>query len=637
MKNKKFNKIVSLALAMILSMSLFAALPLELSAAAAHEHTYTASEIQNGYLQVKLNSYNHVLYTMEGDPENPSDNYKRLLYDSTSKALLNINGALTVFRPEANLSNGNADSLYSYMNYGDVKIERFISFSYNTYTARYDTVEYKYVVTNLSNEYQDAGVKFIFDTMLGSNDRAPFRVAGNNITTETTYEGEDIPQVWQVFDDLNNPSIIASGTFFTSEADRPDKVQFLSWGNAYYEDVWSYTTSGANIGDSGVTITYEPDTLAPGQSRTVKTYYGISSFTPSQSDPEGELNFAAMAPREMVLNEDGTEYLGNPFTFNGWVSNRGNEVLTNVTATLTLPGELSAERTTIYLGDVYPGQEYNVPFIIEAREMSYSTTVSYNVTITSDTSEISNDYSIYLPETAEKKVNSSVSTDNIAIGDTFEMTISISDIGYVDSLAIVPVYDSYYLKLVSIEWLVDAPIQDADVERGRAISAWAEPQALSGDIAIITFTARENTYGASVSTELYAQKDGNTTLYPTPETRFEIAYCNHKHATCTPADAYYHNVYCDNCGYWDTVPHAFDNDEDTYCEDCGYSNYMAGDMNNDRWVDSADAELLLMHVFFPDLNPIQRDGDVNRDGVVNSDDAVYLQLHVYYPSEYPLY
>jgi len=636
MKNKKFNKIVSLALAMILSMSLFAALPLNLSAAAAHEHTYTASEIQNGYLQVKLSSYNHVLYTMEGDPENPSDNYKRLLYDSTSKALLNINGVLTVFRPEENLSNGNADSLYSYMNYGDVKIERFISFSYNTYTARYDTVEYKYVVTNLSNEYQDAGVKFIFDTMLGSNDRAPFRVAGNNITTETTYEGDAIPQVWQVFDDLNNPSIIASGTFFTSEADRPDKVQFLSWGNAYYEDRWSYTTSGASIGDSGVTITYEPDTLAPGQSRTVKTYYGISSFTPSQSDPEGELNFAAMAPREMVLNEDGTEYLGNPFTFNGWVSNRGNEVLTNVTATLTLPGELSAERTTIYLGDVYPGQEYNVPFIIRAREMSYSTTVNYNVTITSDTSEISNDYSIYLPETAEKKVNSSVDREDIAIGETFKVLVSVSDLT-VDSIAIVPQYDYSTLELVAIEWLVDAPIQDADVERGRAISAWAEPTALDGEIVSLKFRAINQASYASVSTQVLAQTNGSVEEHYTPTDNFEIAYCAHRNAICTAVDQYYHNVYCENCGYWDTVPHAFDNDEDTYCEDCGYSNYMAGDMNNDGWVDYMDAELLLMHVFFPDLNPIERDGDVNRDGVVNSDDAVYLQLHVYYPSEYPLY
>jgi hypothetical protein len=63
---------------------------------------------------------------------------------------------------------------------------------------------------------------------------------------------------------------------------------------------------------------------------------------------------------------------------------------------------------------------------------------------------------------------------------------------------------------------------------------------------------------------------------------------------------------------------------------------MVGDMNNDGWVDYMDAELLLMHVFFPDLNPIERDGDVNRDGTVNSDDAVYLQMHVYYPYEYPI-
>ena len=635
MKNKKFNKIVSLALAMILSMSLFAALPLELSAAAAHEHTYTASEIQNEYLEVRLDGDRHVLYTTGGDPDNANDDNKKLLYNATSKAIINIDGYTFVFSPVEDFATSEGDSLYSYMNYGDVKIERFISFSYNTYTARYDTVEYKYVVTNLSSEYKSAGARLFFDTMLGSNDGAPFRIAGHNVTYACTYEGNDIPQVWQVFDDLNNPSVIASGTFFTSEADRPDRVQFLSY-NYGSHDSWDCDANGYSIGDSAVNVYFDPDSLAPGQSRTVKTYYGISSFTPSQSDPEGELNFAAMAPREMVLNEDGTEYLGNPFTFNGWVSNRGNDVLTNVTATLTLPGELSAERTTIYLGDVYPGQEYNVPFIIEAREMSYSTTVGYNVTITSDTSEISNDYSIYLPETAEKKVYSSVDCKDIAIGDTFKVLVLVSDLT-VDSIAIVPQYDYSTLELVAIEWLVDAPIQDADVERGRAISAWAEPTALDGEIVSLKFRAINQASYASVSTQVLAQTNGSVEEHYTPTDNFEIAYCAHRNAICTAVDQYYHNVYCESCGFWDTVPHAFDNDEDTYCEDCGYSNYMAGDMNNDGWVDYMDAELLLMHVFFPDLNPIERDGDVNRDGVVNSDDAVYLQLHVYYPSEYPLY
>lgn len=638
MKTKKFNKIVSLALAMILSMSLFAALPLELSAAAAHDHTVYTTEIENDYLEVKLDGYRHVLYTTGGDPDNSSDNYKKLLYDSTSKAIINVNGYLVLFTPEANLATPDGTSLYSYQNYGEVKIERFISFSYNTYTARYDTVEYKYVVTNLSGDSVNAGVKMIFDTMLGNNDHAPFRVAGNAISTETSFEGDAIPQVWQVFDDLNNPSIVASGTFYTSEADKPDKVQFLSWGNAGTEDVWSYTPSGSSIGDSAVTITYEPDTLASGQSKTVKTYYGISSFTPSATDPEGEIGFSAIAPRELLLNEDGTEYLGNPFTFNSWVSNTGGETLTNVTATVSLPGELHTETRSVYIGDLYPGQSTNVAFIIEATEMSYSTTAYYTVSITSDTSSVDNTYSIYLPETAEKRVDSSINTEygNIAIGDSFSITVSVSDIGYVDSLAIVPCYDNYYLELVDIEWLINAPIQDSDIERGRAISAWAEPVALSGDIAVIRFIARESAYSSSVSAEIYAQTNGNTTLYPTPTTDFEIAYCAHRNATCTAVDQYYHNVYCENCGYWDTVYHAFDNEDDRYCEDCGYSNYLAGDMNDDGWVDYSDAELLLMNVFFPELNPIYRDGDVNRDGVVNSDDAVYLQMHVYYPTEYPI-
>ena len=135
MKTKKFNKIVSLALAMILSMSLFAALPLNLSAAAAHEHTQYSTEIQNEYLEVRLADERHVLYTTGGDPESSSDNNKKLLYDSTSKALLNIGGELLVFRPETNLAPPDGTSLYSYMSFGEVKIERFISFSFNTYTA----------------------------------------------------------------------------------------------------------------------------------------------------------------------------------------------------------------------------------------------------------------------------------------------------------------------------------------------------------------------------------------------------------------------------------------------------------------------------------------------------------------------
>ena len=624
---------------MILSMSLFAALPLNLSAAAASDHTYSTNTIRNEYLSVRCDGERHVLYTTGGDPDNPYDDNERLLYDATSKALININGEIYLYSPSSSsMATPDGTSIYSYGFVGDMKVERYISFSYNTYTARYDTVEYKYVVTNLSSEYVTAGVKFIFDTMLGSNDRAPFRVAGNAISTETTYEGNSIPQVWQVFDSLDNPSIVASGTFYTSEADKPDRVQFLSWGNAYNEDIWTSDTSyGESIGDSGLTVIYDPDSLAPGQSRTVKTYYGISAFTPSESDPEGEIGFSAIAPRELLLCEDGTEYLGNPFTFNAWVSNTGGETLTNVRATVTLPGELSTSNQSIYIGDLYPGQNTNVAFIISAREMSYSTTSYYTVSITSDTSSFENTYSIYLPETQAKDTDISVDIpENVAIGDTFTMTVSVADLGFVDSVAVVPMFNDYAIELVDVTWHVSAEIQDFDWQKNRGICAWASPYYLNGDIATFTFRARESSTYAYVYSEVITQTEGALTDHFTKTENFEIGYCAHRDTYTYSINEYYHYVYCNSCGYSYEEYHTFDSAEDTTCNDCGYSNVQLGDMNGDRTVDTNDAVALLMHVFFPDQNPIYQNGDVDGNGVINSDDAVYLQMHVYFPSQYPI-
>ena len=638
MKNKMTKKIVSAALALMLTISLFAALPLELSAAAAHEHIVQTSQIQNDYLSVRSDGDRHVLYTTGGDPDNSNDDYARLLYDCSSKTVINVDGVTYTFAPQdIEMATPDGDSLYSYFYInGQIKIERFISFSYNTYTARYDTVEYKYVMTNLSNEYPSVGARLFFDTMLGSNDGAPFRIAGRNVTEACTYVGDAIPQVWQVFDDLNYPSVVASGTFYSSDADKPDKVQFLSYGRGS-GDQWDCDADGYNIGDSAVNVYFDPETLAPGESKTVKTYYGISAFTPSNEDTEDGLGFAAIAPREMMLSEDGAEYLGNPFTFNGWISNNGGETLTNVKAVLSLPAELSAEETTIYFGDVYPGEEKNVSFIINAQEMSYSHTAYYTVSIYSDSATIDNEYSIFLPETTERSAEISIDkTDTVAIGDTFLMTVSVADIGYADAVAITPIYNDYALELVGIEWLVSADLQDADIDRNRTLSAWADPTALDGDLISFKFLAKEEASYAYVSAEILVQNDGYVDSYHTPEHVFSVDYCAHRHTRAEQIDEYRHAIICEDCGDYREEYHHFNDEHDIYCEICDYTDIRLGDMNGDRWVDDNDAVKLLMHVFFPAQNPIYQDGDLDRNGVVDADDAVYLQMHIYFPTEYPL-
>lgn len=65
---------------------------------------------------------------------------------------------------------------------------------------------------------------------------------------------------------------------------------------------------------------------------------------------------------------------------------------------------------------------------------------------------------------------------------------------------------------------------------------------------------------------------------------------------------------------------------------------LLGDINLDDNVNSDDAIVLLQHVLFPALYPIEYRGsvDFNNDGNVNSDDAIRLLQFVLFPSLYPI-
>ncbi len=401
------NRISSGLIAVLMVISLFFLWPMPSFAATAEDHTNHDSRIENEYLVATLTSDGRMaLYTTGGNPDTSSDNNERLLYgglgSGTSKVVLNVDGYTTSV-------NGNVyatptdDSLYSKYTYNGVQIETFVSFAYNTYTGRYDTMEYKYVLTNISDVSKEAGVRIFFDTMLGSNDSAPFRIAGTAVTTHTTYTGENIPREWQVFDSLTNPTVVASGTFYQDVNDRPDKVQFLSYGNGYH-DGWDCTGSGS-IGDSAVNVYYNPKELAPGESRTVKTYYGLSQFVPDPDEPIDpdpnpvyNLGISAMAPQELTTNYDNTEYVGNPFSFSGWIQNTGNMTAENVYAVLNLPDGLTADETTVYLGNIDYNESAAVYWNITAENRESGAYLEYSVTYYADNVDAETVYySIYVP------------------------------------------------------------------------------------------------------------------------------------------------------------------------------------------------------------------------------------------------
>ena len=365
-KMKRCTKWVSFTLALLMVVSL---IPFgTLTALAANVPTppagYTKSGnfISNEYLKFQVNNGNFALHTSAG---------QKLLYGDlsggTSYSLISVGGSVAMFAPTASYVSADNTGIYSYMVYNGVLIERYCTFSLNTFTGNYDTLEIRIVMTNQSESAKAVGTRFSFDTQIGSNDSAPFRAVMSGsaeqmtITSEREFTGNSIPKFWYAYQSLNDASsLVGSGTFYNDENGKPDMVQFIRYNRMNSGDFYN-TIGNSSFGDSAVNIYFDPKTLAPNESRTVSTYYGRSAFS-GQVTPTNKLSVYAMAPVMLTANGKNTEYLSNPFEFVATIKNTGNRALSNVTAEIILPDglEVVEGQSRIYeIGNMASGTDTN--------------------------------------------------------------------------------------------------------------------------------------------------------------------------------------------------------------------------------------------------------------------------------------
>lgn len=144
--------------------------------------------------------------------------------------------------------------------------------------------EFKYDITNTSGGDKSVGFLFHMDTMLGSDDTAPFRVNGSSITNQVLYTGAGIPSEFVVYNHTTNQYLEARGIIDGSFdginiIESPDK-----FGIGTYSSVcnWNFTPGGS-LGDSGYGVWWDAETLSSGSTRTVNTFYGLKKpdFTSS--------------------------------------------------------------------------------------------------------------------------------------------------------------------------------------------------------------------------------------------------------------------------------------------------------------------------------------------------------------------
>ncbi|MDR1439673.1 MAG: hypothetical protein LBJ10_06570 [Clostridiales bacterium] len=358
--------------------------------------------------------------TTGGNPSIQTDDNKLLLYghpgSETSETLIRVNGSDQYFFASGTQFNDAGTSATSSGSVNGIDVTQILSFEYNSYTRLYDTVSIKYVLANNSDVTKDVGARIMLDTMLGINDGAPFRIAGyGEVTSEVEFSGDDIPAGWEAFDSLVEPSVYAMGTFYRSAHERPDKVQFAAWPRIR-SSAWDFAVSGGTpiTSDSAVAAYFDPVTIAPGSSRTIITYYGISAFaggTGSGGDSIGadngvDLRVSVSAPTEMIANSIDGGYYSNPFSITGYFTNYGAEPLVNATVTLTLPRQIQAvSAVSRQIGTLAPGQSVMLSWDVMALPSSIAANASFRFEVSSaQLSRTSAAYSILLNKEGAAKL-----------------------------------------------------------------------------------------------------------------------------------------------------------------------------------------------------------------------------------------
>lgn len=327
----------------------------------------SGSIVYNDYIGVAANTSNFAIGTYEGNPNSTTDNNKTLLYGwsgtGTSRMFGYIDGSLVNVTTN-NTYDGTNNVISGTCTSGDITFEREYRIVQGGGTGNEDVIEISVNAVNNGTSAHTVGLRMAFDTMLGSNDRAPFYVPGvGETSTQIQLTGDQIPQYWQAFDSLTSPTVIAQGTLYRNLSERPDVVVFGNYGNIINSTWTPVVSTGSANNDSAVSLRWNAETLEAGESRTYKTWYGIGSM---QVDTSSLISLSLTGDRTAIINDEGTGY--NDITVSAYLNNTSEETIENVSATLELPetiilAENSGEATQT-IASMAPGETQMVSWIV---------------------------------------------------------------------------------------------------------------------------------------------------------------------------------------------------------------------------------------------------------------------------------
>lgn len=336
--------------------------------------------LENKYIKIFINAGpeetgRFAVDVAAGDPLRTDDDGKPLIYGHpkpwTSYTTIRINGENFVFgratkrRAGGGLPGGEvitgpvleADRLLTRCQYGQVMAEQILNIARSPSTGAMDTARIVYRFVNQGPETVEIGVRTLIDTMLGSNDGAPFRIGETEITSDLSLNKDQYPDFWQAFDSLSQPSVISQGSLKGDGITQPDRIIFTNWGKPASKP-WDFPLEpgrdflrlGEEELDSAVVMYWEPRTIGPDEQFEIVIFYGLGgiSFAP------GNTFLGISAPAEVQYN------IGAPRNYSVilYLENRGEAKAKNIKIRLKLPKGLETaegSKPEIGLNELSPG------------------------------------------------------------------------------------------------------------------------------------------------------------------------------------------------------------------------------------------------------------------------------------------
>lgn len=348
--------------------------------------------------------------TTGGDPERVGDENRPLIFGTeqppgpwTSYTTVRINGVNYVFGGPTGRRAGRLGlygevvekpfihegrEIHTVWRAGDIVVTQILSIAPGITTGRPDTARIEYRITNTGTTTVNVGLRLMLDTLLGRNDGAPFQAAGRAILTDTAFRGDSIPDYYQAFDSLANPQVVSQGTLRALDTTVPDEVYFTNWGSLA-DGVWEFdfvpgrdfTRAGEEFAlDSAVALFWYERPLAPGETRTYVTYYGLGGITIAP----GHLSVGVTSPASV----EGSHNRDVLFEVRAYIENTGEWIARDTVVRLEnlAPLRIVEGPASVALGDLAPRDSRQVTWRVAVPAGS-SGSFTYRVSVTSSNAD----------------------------------------------------------------------------------------------------------------------------------------------------------------------------------------------------------------------------------------------------------